>query len=110
MQKPMNWLKAKALAAQDAGNQFRDVGVDRYQFHADFDAGHEAPQIDAETIGLERHDQGAGGIPQQRVSKDRPSPIAIGHVAEDDGADEQAGEQREDEGADAGDAELPPAR
>jgi hypothetical protein len=36
--------------------------------------------------------------------EDRAAAVTVGEMAEEDGADEQAGEQREHEGADAGDA------
>ena len=85
-----------------AGDQLGDVGVDRHQLHADADAGDEAPQVDAEAGGLERHDQRAGAVPEQREGEDEAAAVGVGDPAERHGADPQAGEQREHEGARAG--------
>ena len=85
-----------------ARDQLRDEGVDRHQLHADADAGDEAPQVDAEAGGLERHDQRAGGVPEQGEGEDEAPAIGVGDPAEGHGAEPQAGEQREHEGAGAG--------
>ncbi len=88
-----------------AGDQFRDEGVDRHQLHANTDAGNEAPQVDAEAGGLERHDQRAGAIPQQREREDEAAAVSVGDPAEGHGANPQTGEQREYERARSGDLE-----
>ena len=89
-------------------DQLGDVGVDRHQLDADADAGDEAPQIDAEAGVLERHDRGGDRVPDQGEGEHGPPSVVVGDVAQADRADEQAGEQREHEGADAGHADAGP--
>ena len=91
-------------------DQLGDVGVDRHQFDADADAGDEAPEVDGEARGLERHDRGGDRVPDQREGEDGAPAVLVGDVAQADRADEQAGEQGEHEGADAGHAIADPGR
>ena len=95
-------------AAMGQRHQLGDIGIDRDQLDADADAGDEAPQVDAETGGLERHDRGGDRVPDQREREDGSPAVLVGDVAKEDRADEQAGEQREHERADAGDADGGP--
>ncbi|GCC49454.1 hypothetical protein chiPu_0033376, partial [Chiloscyllium punctatum] len=95
----------KGPAAHPARHQLGDVGVDGDDLDADSDPGDEAPQQEAARRGLARHDDGRCAVEQQRVSEDGLAPVTIGEEAEAEGADEQAGESRRDEGADAGEAE-----
>ena len=87
----------EGAAADVLGHQLGDVGVDGDQLDADADAGDQAPEADAEAAGLERHDQRGGAVEQQREGEDRAPAVFVGDEAEDEGADEQAGEGGGDE-------------
>ena len=83
------------------GHQLGQIGVDVHQLDAEADAGDEPPQIDGLRRRLKRHDQRAGGIPEQREGEDRAAAEAVGEPAESERADEHPGEQRGDEAGEA---------
>jgi hypothetical protein len=78
-------------------HQFRDVGVDGDQLHADTDASDHAPQADAKAGALERHDQRGGAIRQHGEGEDRPPSVFVSDKPKDESSDEQAEEGRGDE-------------
>lgn len=71
------------------------------QLHANADAGHESPEVQAEDIVLECHYDAGRGVPEQRVSEDGAAAEAIGEEADERGPDEQAGKHGRDEAGDA---------
>ena len=83
-------------------DEFGDIGVDGHQFDADADAGNEAPEIDGEARGLERHDGSRDRVPDQGEGEHGAATVLVGHMAQADRTDEQASEQGEDECADTG--------
>ena len=92
-------------AAQRSGHEFGDIGVDRHEFDADADARDKAPQIEAESIGLERHDDAGDRVPDQRIGEYRLASEPVGDEAEQSRADKQSGEQRRNETCNAARAE-----
>ena len=98
-------IVGEGAAAMRFRHQLREIGVDRDQLDADADAGDEAPEIEPEGIGLERHDDARDRVPQQRQREDRAPAEAVGGNTEQHRADEEAGEERCDEARDAGGAE-----
>ena len=98
-------IDRERAAAQVGRHQFRQIGVDGDQLDADADAGDEAPQVEAEDIVLERHDDARDGVPEQRVSEDGAAAETVGHEADERGSDEESGEHGGDEARDAGGAE-----
>ena len=54
-------------------------------------------------VPWKRHDRGGDRVPDQREREDGSPAVLVGNVAKEDGANEQAREQREHERGDAGD-------
>ena len=97
----------KGAAAERFRHELREIGVDGDELDADADTGDEAPEIEPEGIGLERHDDARHRVPQQREREDRAPAEAIGGKAEQQRAEEETGEERRDEARDAAGAEQP---
>jgi len=60
------WFTAKARPRRAGGVSSVIVGVDGHQLDADADPGDQSPDVQADGCGLAGHDQGGGGVPQQR--------------------------------------------
>ena len=98
-------IDCEGTAAHPAWHQLGDIGVDGDDLDADADPGKEAPQQQAAGGSLERHDHRGCTVGEQGPGEDRAPAEAVGEKAEEEGADEQSGECRRDECADAGEAE-----
>ena len=92
-------------AAQTFRRHLAQVGADRHHLDAKPDPRDQAPDVEAEGVGLQRDDHVGGRVPEQRTDEDGAPPVAVGEKAAGERADEQAGEQRGDEAGDAGKAE-----
>ena len=90
-------IERKGAAAERFRNKLGEIGVDGDELDADAYARDEAPQIEPEGIGLERHDDARDRVPQQRQREDRAPAERVCRNAEQHSPDEQAREERGDE-------------
>ena len=55
----------ESASTQALRREFTEIGADRHHLEAEPDPSDEAPDIEAEGRGLQRHDDVGGGVPQQ---------------------------------------------